>query len=356
MPDTGAKNKRTTAGRAAVLLAAALAVVVIITQTGCGSKAQEPVSQSGYYLNTTCQMSIYGMDEQVAGEVLSLGFDRLRIGEELLSKTVADSDVYRINGAGGGYVEVKPETKEVLEMAREISEASGGKFDITIGDITDMWDFTGDDPHVPDAGSIREALGNVDYRNVEIKGSKARIRGGEGQIDLGGIAKGCIADSVSELLEQEGAEHAIVNLGGNVVTIGGKTDDDPFVIGIERPYTDRTEIVGSVESRDQTLVTSGIYERNFTEKGKLYHHVLDPATGYPAETDLEAVTIIADKGNSGFCDGLSTSCLILGKEKAGRLIEKMQEKYPEKHIEAVFIDKDDKVTCTDGVDLTLTEE
>ena len=339
-----------------LLIAAVFAAIVIISQTGCGSKAAEPVSQSGYYLNTTCEISLYDMDESVAGGVLQLAFDRIESYEKILSKTVKDSDVYLINNAAGEFVTVRPETLEVLEMAGEMSKASDGKFDVTIGGVSGMWDFTGDDPHVPKAEAIEEAIGHVDYENIEINGDKVRLTDEQCQIDLGGIAKGYIADSVARLLEQEGAEHAIVNLGGNVVTIGGKTEAVPFVIGIERPYSDRTAIIGSVKSMDQTLVTSGIYERNFTEDGKLYHHVLDPDTGYPVETDLEAVTIIADKGNSGFCDGLSTTCLIMGLDKAKTMIKNMQEEHPEMHIQAVFIDKDDNVTQTDGLELTLTED
>ena len=102
---------------------------------------------------------------------------------------------------------------------------------------------------------------------------------------------------------------------------------------------------------DQTVVTSGVYERQFVQDGVRYHHVLDPETGYPADTDIEAVTIIAAKGNSGFCDALSTACLILGKEDALELVEKLQKKYPEMGLEAALIDKNDNIVQTDGMDL-----
>ncbi len=135
-------------------------------------------------------------------------------------------------------------------------------------------------------------------------------------IDLGGIAKGYIADRLAEFLTDRGVESAVINLGGNVETVGSKEDGSSWTVGIERPYSDRTELMGKVSLNDGTLVTSGIYERNFEEDGVLYHHVLDPDTGYPAESDLEAVTIMAGRGNSAFCDGLSTVCLILGKADA----------------------------------------
>ena len=150
-------------------------------------------------------------------------------------------------------------------------------------------------------------------------------------------------------------ERAIINLGGNVCVIGSKADDTPWNIGIERPYSDRTELIGSVKVSDATVVTSGIYERMFKKNGRTYHHVLDPETGYPAETDLEAVTITAKKGYSAYCDGLSTTCLMLGRDKATALIEKLQKEKPEAGLEASFTDKDDKVTSTDGMKIEPVE-
>ena len=318
--------------------AIALLTLLIITQTGCGSKTDEPVSRTEYYLNTTCQISVYGMDSSEAEKLLDEAYDTVSKYENLLSKTVKGSDVYRINHAKGEAVTVSDDTLQVLEMALTMGELSGGAFDCT------------------DDADVDKAVGSVDYRNVEINGNQVSLADPAAAIDLGGIAKGYIADRTAEILEKGGASSAIVNLGGNVVTIGSKPDGSPFVVGIERPYSDRTEMVGSVKAADRTLVTSGIYERNFKENGKLYHHVLDPKTGYPAETDLEAVTIAADKGYSGFCDGLSTSCLIMGEDRAKKFIADIQAKYPDMHIEASFINSDDKLSVTDGMDVELAEE
>ena len=336
--------------------AIALLTLLIITQTGCGSKTDEPVSRTEYYLNTTCQISVYGMDSSEAEKLLDEAYDTVSKYENLLSKTVKGSDVYRINHAKGEAVTVSDDTLQVLEMALTMGELSGGAFDCTVGALVDLWNFTGEKPKVPDDADVDKAVGSVDYRNVEISGNQVSLADPAAAIDLGGIAKGYIADRTAEILEKGGASSAIVNLGGNVVTIGSKPDGSPFVVGIERPYSDRTEMVGSVKAADRTLVTSGIYERNFKENGKLYHHVLDPKTGYPAETDLEAVTIAADKGYSGFCDGLSTSCLIMGEDRAKKFIADIQAKYPDMHIEASFINSDDKLSVTDGMDVELAEE
>lgn len=209
---------------------------------------------------------------------------------------------------------------------------------------------------MPSETDIRAAAETVDYRQVDLSGNRVRLNKDGSEMDLGGIAKGYIADLVTEYLEKEGVESGIVNLGGNVVAIGSRADGEDFTIGIERPYSDRTEIIGSVSVSDKTVVTSGIYERKFEKDGVLYHHILDPETGFPADTDLEAVTIVADRGYSGFCDALSTACLMAGADGARTLVEKIQKKYPDRHIEALFIDREDNVTETDGMKLNPVEE
>lgn len=140
------------------------------------------------------------------------------------------------------------------------------------------------------------------------------------------------------------------------MTIGSKDDGTPWNIGIERPYSDRTEMAGSVGAEDETIVTSGIYERKFEEDGTVYHHIIDPQTGYPKDTDLESVTIKADKGNSAMCDGFSTICLMYGREKALEFIERMQEEHSDIGLEAAFIDKNDDMVQTEGMNLKIAED
>ena len=339
--------------RAAVLLTA----VIIIPQTGCGGK--EPVSGSEFCLDTSCEITIYdmeGMSEDKAAGIIDQAFAELREYENMLSRTVEGSDVYRINHADGKSTEVSAETLDVIRTGLLMAELSGGKFDITVGALTDLWKFTSDNPSVPEDQEIRKALETVGYENITMKGNEVGLSDSETRIDLGGVAKGYIADKTGEYMEAQGVTKAIINLGGNITAIGEKEEDTPWTIGIERPYSDRSEIVGSIKVSDKTVVTSGIYERQFVEDGVRYHHVLDPQTGYPAETDLEAVTITAVKGNSGFCDSLSTACLILGKEKAHRLVLKLQDEYPQMEIEAAFIDKNDNIAQTDGMNLELVEK
>lgn len=331
-----------------------LMVLVIISQTGCGNK--EPVSKTDFCLNTTCEITLYDVSGSRGEEILNEAFKKVREYENLLSRTVKDSDVYNINHSQGKTVTVSDDTAAVLEEALYMGELSGGKFDVTIGKLSDLWNFTGESPQVPEQEKIKEAVNDVDYRNIGIDGNQVTLKNPDAAVDLGGIAKGYIADRIGELLEGEGIERAIINLGGNIVALGEKEEDTPWNIGVERPYSDRTQIIGSVKAKDATLVTSGIYERKFEQNGTVYHHILDPDTGEPAQTDLESVTIKAAKGNSGFCDGLSTVCLMLGKDEAKALVERLQKENPQMELEAAFIDKDDHMVQTDGMNVKIAEE
>jgi thiamine biosynthesis lipoprotein len=189
----------------------------------------------------------------------------------------------------------------------------------------------------------------VDYKAVRIDGNQVTLADPEAEIDLGGIAKGYVADRVCEKLEECGVTGAIVSLGGNVDCLGSKPDgkkEKDFVVGIEAPYSDKSEIVGSTPASDRTVVTSGVYERFFTFQGREYHHILDPETGYPVDSDVLGVSIAAARGKSADCDALATICLILGSEKGMALIESMDG------FEALFITRENKILTTDGFDFT----
>ena len=332
----------------------AMIILLIITQTGCGDK--EPVSKTEFALDTVCTVTVYDIDGKEAEELLDGVFEEIAGYEDMMSRTREGSDIYRINHAEGKPVEVSAETAEVISMGLDMSRLSGGRFDITVGRLAELWDFNSEDPEVPDADDIAEAVSSAGYEKVHVDGLTVRVDDPETHIDLGGIAKGYIADRVGEYIEENGSRSAVINLGGNVVTIGERPDGTPWNIGVERPYSDRDEIIGAVEVKDAAVVTSGIYERMFREGGRIYHHILDPETGYPAETDLEAVTLRADKGCSAMCDGFSTICIMLGKDDALAFIEHMQEIYPEMGLEAAFIDKNDDIVQTEGMDIVFSED
>lgn len=323
-----------------ILLICILISLFIIPQTGCGN--EEPVSKTSYYLDTTCQIDIFGMEEDQASSIIDDAFMVCADYELLLSKTKEDSDIWKINHAKGKAVECDKDTIEVIEKGIYYGDLSKGKFDITIGKVTDLWDFHADEPKVPEKAKVSDCLSHVGYKMIKIDGNKVSLSDPDAQIDLGGIAKGYICDKVTAFLKDNGVESAIVNLGGNIAVIGQKNGKDDFMVGIEKPFSDRSEVVGAVAAHDKTFVTSGIYERCFEQDGKTYHHILDVKTGYPVDSNIISVSIISDLGESVNCDGLSTLCLTLGVDEATRLINSIDG------VEAVFIDKDGNITSTEN--------
>ena len=334
-----------------------LAAVMAAALCACsGGSAPEPVMKDGWYLDTVCSISVYRMtDDQ--GEVkdaadmseeaeaaIDEAFDLCRELESRISRTVEGSDISRINSAGGEWVDVSEDTRELIQKGMEYSHMSGGAFDITVGGLTEQWDFHAaeGEAKLPDEEALAEAAKHVNFRNLAIEGNKVRLTDPETKLDLGGIAKGWIGDRMTEVLESRGVVSAVINLGGNVICIGSKTDADAFVIGVEAPFSDRTEIIGKINASDKTLVTSGVYERRIEVDGKTYHHILDTKTGWPVETDLDAVTLIADKGRSGDIDALSTICLIKGSAEGMELIEKTDG------VEGVFVLSNGDILTTDG--------
>lgn len=336
-----------------------LLAVLCMVLAGCGdagSPSPDPVMGDGFYLDTVCSISIYRMADQdgtvkpaadmaeAADSAISEAFDLCSELESKISRTRRDSDISRLNEAKGEWVEVSADTRELIQKGLEYSDLSDGAFDITVGGVTEQWDFHAPEGEAktPDADALAEAVKHINYRNVAVEGNKVRLTDPATKLDPGGIAKGYIGDRMTELLESRGVVSAVINLGGNVICIGGKTDEDDFVIGVETPFSDRSEIIGKVSARDKTLVTSGVYERQIEVDGKKYHHILDTATGWPVDTDLDSVTIIADKGHSGDIDALSTICLIKGPEEGMELIESMDG------VEAVFVLSDGDIRATEG--------
>ena len=347
------------------MMAAAILAASIFVLTGCGSTAPEPVSDDGFYLDTICSISIYRMEDsdgnvkpaaemtEEAEVAISSAFDLCKDLESKLSRTRKDSEVSRINSAGGEWTEVSDVTAELLSKGLEYSAFSDGDFDITVGGVTKLWDFHAaeGEAKLPDEEQLKEAVKHVDYNKLEIDGSRVCITDPESEIDPGGIAKGFIGDKMTESLEVAGVVSGIINLGGNVICIGGKTDEEDFAIGVEAPFSERTEIIGKINVRDKTLVTSGVYERMIKVDGKSYHHILDTETGWPVESDLDAVTLIADKGCSADIDAASTICLIKGYEGAKEYLED----YMPDGVEAVFVLKDGSIETTDGAGFEKSE-
>lgn len=315
----------------------ALAALGAATFLFSGCSAPEPLSKTEFFMDTVCTITLYDTtDESLLGKT----FELCKKCEALFSRTVETSDVSRINKTGDGTVEVDPETAELLKTALEYSERTGGKFDVTVGRLTSLWDFKSESPVLSAPDKIDSALRQTGYRNLSVDGNTVTVRNGV-QVDLGGIAKGYIADRCAAFLKENGVERAIINLGGNVLVLGSKDGSTPWTVGIQRPFADRNEIVGSVQVSDYSVATSGVYERFFEKDGVIYHHILDPETGYPVSNGLESVTILSR--SSVTADALSTSAFLLGKDRAAELVESLPD------TEAIFIDSAGQVTVTSGI-------
>ncbi|MCD8036927.1 MAG: FAD:protein FMN transferase [Clostridiales bacterium] len=319
----------------------ALLALSCILITACSK--QESVKQSEFMLDTICTITVYNENnkEKTADELISEAFELCSDYENILSRTIEGSDVYNINNAGGNPIEVSDCTIEILEAAKYYSELSDGAFDITTAPLSILWDFEGDDPHVPAAEDIETEKAKIDYTKIKIEGNTVTLEAPVEAIDLGAIAKGYITDKLAEYLTENGVTSAIISLGGNIYAIGeNEIDDRPFNLGIQDPKAEDGSIIGYVTTADKSLVTSGDYQRYFEEDGVRYHHILDPATGYPADSGVCSVTIISDKSVDG--DALSTSCFVLGLDEGMELINSLDG------IDAVFIDNDGNMYFSDG--------
>jgi thiamine biosynthesis lipoprotein len=276
--------------------------------------------------------------------VLDSVFQRLMDLDQMLSTTVVGSDVYKVNAAAGiEPIKVSEETYFIIERSLDYSDMSKGRFDITIEPLVVLWDIGGEGARIPAQSEIDAVLPLVDYKKIELDKVNRTVYLPEIEmgIDLGAIAKGYAADEVIRLLKEADVKKAIVNLGGNVIVLGRKSEEAKWVIGIQNPESNRGEYLGIAKVADQTVVTSGIYERYFEQDGKRYHHLLDTLKGYPVESNLASVSIIADVSIDA--DALSTAVFTLGIEEGLKLIETISG------AEAIFVTKDRKLYSSSGI-------
>ena len=292
----------------------------------CGCTDNRENTDTRFMLDTVVSLTADCNDE-----TLEKAFELCKGYESLFSPNLKDSDVYRLNSHNTP-VTVSEETVTVIERAIHYGELSLGKFDITIYPVTKLWDFN--NQIVPEKKEIAEALKSVDYQSISLNGNTADLNGR--QIDLGGIAKGYIADKAVELFKSENVPYGIVNLGGNVKVFGERQT----VIGIKEPFSEDS-IAARISLKNTSIVTSGTYERYIEADGKLYHHILDTSTGYAVETDLISASVICESALDA--DALATICIIKGKTSAKQLIESIGG------TEAVFIDKNGKLSYTSGI-------
>lgn len=339
---------------------------------GCALSAS-PHSETGFYLNTVVTITVYRRrDVPLIQECFALCDSY----EKMLSRTVEGSDIYRINHSNGESVEVSQETAWLLTQAISYAELSGGRIDPTVAPLMELWNFTGQasdevstqqegnggteagtnqtvtgetdsapehPDRVPAESDLLALLPHVNYKAIRIDGHTVTLTDPQARVDLGFIAKGYIADLMKEYLVGQGVTSAILNLGGNVLTIGQRPDGSPFQVGLQKPFGSQGEILAVLPVADRSMVSSGVYERCFEQDGRLYHHLLDPSTGHPVENGLLGVTILSDSSMEG--DALSTTCFCMGPEEGMALVESLPG------TEAVFIMEDYSLRTSSGITL-----
>lgn len=316
-----------------------------IFAAGCGgisaAKAvPEMVEKTEFIFGTLVSLKLY---EPVSDSEFLSVFEALRGIEGRMTAKGASGELAAINSnAGVAPVQVSAETLKVIVTAKSYAEASEGAFDPTVLPLVSLWGIGTEGAKVPTQQEIDRARAQTGYKDLIIDEDNSTVflsRAGMG-LDLGGIAKGYGADQTAAKLKALGVESGIINLGGNVFALGNRADGSPWRVGVQNPESQRGEYLGICTVHDQTLVTSGIYERYLEADGKRYHHIIDLKTGYPVENQLAGVSILSK--DSMEADALSTSCFVLGPEKGLHLVESLPD------TEIMFITKDKKIMMTEG--------
>lgn len=301
------------------LLLAGLAPLVL---GGCG-RATGTVADGERQHSFFCFDTVCAVGGTMSQRALDATVEHCQRFEQLLSRTIATSDVARVNAAGGAPVAVEAETAELLRLALGYCEESGGLFDITIGAASTLWDFH--EGIVPEPEKLAEAVRHIDYRALRVEGQTVTLADPKAKIDVGGIAKGYVADVLIDELAKAGVTSAFVNLGGNVKVLGTKPDGSPWRIGVRDPHPNASEesSIARVALEGGSVVTSGLYERQFEQDGRRYWHILDPRTGYPVESELIAATIVSERSIDG--DGYTKPFFMMGRDETLAWVERHPE-------------------------------
>ena len=326
------------------LLSGMLAVCLAAGLTGCSTENRQnsedtfsPASRKFFAMNTYISLAAYG---DAAADALVQAEARIEELEGLWSVTDENSEIYAVNHSEDQPVSVSEDTTEIISFALEMAEETGGALEPTIYPVLTAWGFTTDEYRVPSPQEITGLLENVDYRKVSVSGNTIQLEP-DMMLDLGAVGKGYASDKIASLLRRNGITSAMLNLGGNIVMIGSRSDGSGWRLGLQNPFGDDT--IGVLTAADCAVVTSGNYENFFTaEDGITYGHIIDPATGYPVNNDLASVTIVAKEGK--LCDALSTSLFVMGMDEA--------VEYWRKHpgFEMILITQDQQILITEGME------
>ena len=305
------------------------------SQNGTAGTEEGEVQRTVFAMNTVMNLRIFGDGAEEAADAAEAEITAL---ESLLERGSETSEIYQLNEAGAG--DVSEETAEIISRALEIAESAGGAFDPTIAPAEDLWGFYGQNYRVPSSEELAAVLPYIGWEKVSAEGTHITLEPGT-KLDLGGIAKGYLSGRLMEIFREHGVESAIVSLGGNVQTLGKKTDGSLWKVALQDPF-DPDNYLGQLSIADLAAVTSGSYQRYFEKDGKKYHHILDPETGKPADSGLASVTIVCEDGTRA--DGLSTALFVMGLDD-GLDYWKTHEGF-----DVIFVTSDGEIHVTEGLE------
>ncbi len=300
-------------------------ILILLLLFSGGFLTARPYTETEFSMDTVMTVTAYGKQAKSAvGQV----FSRIRELDKNLDPRNPESQIFEINHAPADTpISLDADVFSILKAALSFSEVSQGAFDVTLYPVSCLWGFGTDQASVPEEQALQDALSKTGRDKLILNETMHTVTKTDGavQIDLGGVAKGYASDEAVRILQEAGITSAYIDLGGNIAIIGekplslgemikaGKTKR-PYTVGIQKPGAPRGELIDVLSLSEGFVVTSGDYERFFEENGKIYHHILEPETGHPAETGLKSVTIVSKNGM--MADMLSTAIFVQGKDKA----------------------------------------
>ena len=305
-------------------------------------------SRTVFALGTVCSIQLFTEKPQTEVEpVLQACIRRLEDLERHVSANAEASTLIDINNmAGLSAVSVPADIYPLFERAAFFAEKTDGAFNPVIGSVVKLWNIGFENARKPEDQDIRNALFRTGYKDLQLTADTVFLKKGGMKLDLGAIAKGFAADALARIVQQAGIAHALVDIGGTIATVGKRPDGNLWNIGIRDPRVRQGQPVIAASIENRSISTSGSYERYFEQNGIRYHHILDPATGYPVRNNLIAVSVFSDSATDA--DALSTACFVLGYEKAVKLLPELSG------AEALFIFDDNSVRATGGLQQHIT--
>ena len=312
----------------AIVLTVAIIIAVLFSQ--------KTVTVTDYAMNTAISITVKSRNPKLHAKK---AMDEIKRLDALMSATSSGSDVWKINSAPAGQsVQVSDEVYELIEFSLNISDKTKGNFDISVNPLCVLWDIGAENPKIPSESDIEKAKSSVDYKSIVLNPAdkSVTLTKDNMSITLGAVAKGYAADRVAEILRKEGVSDGIIDIGGNIYVIGSDKR-----IGIQRPFAKRGEYFRALTVSDTSVVTSGPYERYFEKDSRIYHHIIDPDTLYPASL-FDAVTILTK--DSGLADALSTALFCISEKDGRELLSSL-----DCEVDVIWIYPNGQVSMTDGI-------